>query len=89
MQRPAFRQDRELSDQLNRAALSVLFNISEGFLRRRDKETMQFLRYAIASNGELKAGSVRNFVCEARLTASVTAFYARETGKRPSYRIAN
>jgi len=34
----------------------VVFNISEGFLRRRDKETMQFLRYAIASNGELKAG---------------------------------
>ena len=56
LQRPAFRQDRELSDQVNRAALSVLFNISEGFLRRRDKETMQFLRYAIASNGELKAG---------------------------------
>ena len=34
----------------------MVFNISEGFLRRRDKETMQFLRYAIASNGELKAG---------------------------------
>jgi len=54
--RPAFRKDRALSDQLNRAALSVLFNITEGFLRRRDKETMQFLGYAIASNGELKAG---------------------------------
>ena len=56
VQRQAFRRDRELSDQINRAALSVLFNISEGFLRRRDKETMQFLRYAIASNGELRAG---------------------------------
>jgi four helix bundle protein len=56
LRRPAFRQDRELSDRLNRAALSVLFNITEGFLRRRDKETMQFLRYAIASNGECKAG---------------------------------
>ena len=56
LQRPAFRQDRGLSDQVNRAALSVVLNISEGFLRRRDKETMQFLRYAIASNGELKAG---------------------------------
>jgi len=33
-----------------------MFYISEGFLRRRDKETMQFLRYAIASNGELKSG---------------------------------
>ena len=56
MRQPAFRADRALSDQLNRAALSVLFNISEGFLRRRDKETRQFLRYAIASNGEVKAG---------------------------------
>ena len=27
-----------------------------GFLGRRDKETRQFLRYAIASNGEVKAG---------------------------------
>ena len=34
----------------------MVFNITEGFLRRRDKETKQFLRYAIASNGELKAG---------------------------------
>lgn len=40
---------------MNRAALSVVLNITEGFLRRRDKETMQFLRYAVASNGELKA----------------------------------
>jgi four helix bundle protein len=56
LQRPAFRRDRELSDQMNGAVLSVLFNISEGFVRRRDRETKQFLRYAMASNGELKAG---------------------------------
>ena len=41
---------------MNGAALSVMFNISEGFLRRLDKETSQFLRYAFASNGELKSG---------------------------------
>ena len=34
----------------------MMFNISEGFLRRRDGETSQFLRYSFASNGELKAG---------------------------------
>jgi four helix bundle protein len=56
IKRPAFRDDRELASQMNAAALSVMFNISEGFLRRRDKETAQFLRYAFASNGELKAG---------------------------------
>jgi four helix bundle protein len=55
LKRPAFRRDSELSNQMNGAALSVLLNISEGFLRGRDKETMQFLRYAAASNGELKA----------------------------------
>jgi four helix bundle protein len=41
---------------MNAAALSVMFNMSEGFLRRRDKEMLQFLRYSFASNGELKAG---------------------------------
>jgi four helix bundle protein len=56
IKRPEFRRDRELSDQMNAAAISVMFNISEGFLRRRDAETLQFLRYAFASNGELKAG---------------------------------
>jgi four helix bundle protein len=56
IKRPEFRADRELSNQMNGASLSVRFNISEGFLRRRDRETAQFLRYAFASNGELKAG---------------------------------
>jgi len=55
IKRPEFRGDRELTGQMNDAAISVTLNISEGFLRRRDKETMQFLRYSIASNGELKA----------------------------------
>ena len=54
--RPEFRGDRQLSDHMNGAALSVMFNISEGFLRRLNKETSQFLRYAFASNGELKSG---------------------------------
>jgi hypothetical protein len=49
LQRPAFQRDRELSHQMNDAALSVLFNITEGFLRRKNGETAQFLRYAFAS----------------------------------------
>jgi four helix bundle protein len=56
LRRAEFRRDCELSNQMNAAALSVMFNITEGFLRRRDKETLQFLRYSFASNGELKAG---------------------------------
>jgi four helix bundle protein len=66
IRRPEFRTDGELSNQINAASLSVMFNISEGFLRRRDRETAQFLRYAFASNGELKAGyyaaSGRNYI---------------------------
>jgi four helix bundle protein len=54
--RPEFVQDQQLSDQMNRASISVMFNIGEGFLRRRDGETAQFLRYAFASNGEVKCG---------------------------------
>jgi four helix bundle protein len=54
--RSEFQRSRRLSDDMDGAALSVMFNISEGFLRRRDKETLQFLRYAFASNGELKSG---------------------------------
>jgi len=56
IKRPEFREDRKLSDQMNDASISVMFNITEGFLRRRNKETLQFLRYSFASNGELKAG---------------------------------
>jgi len=56
IKRPEFRGDQELSHQMNRAAISVMLNISEGFLRRLDNETAQFLRYSFASNGELKAG---------------------------------
>ena len=69
LQRPEFRRDLKLSDQMNDAALSVMFNIAEGFLRRRDKEMLQFLRYAFASNGELKSGyyaaAGRNYLSQA------------------------
>jgi four helix bundle protein len=63
IKRPEFRRDREMSDQMNDASLSVSFNICEGFLRRRDKETLNFLRYAFASNGELKAAY---YACQGR-----------------------
>jgi four helix bundle protein len=56
MKRPEFQRDRQMMEQMNDASISVMFNISEGFLRRRDRETAQFLRYAFASNGELKSG---------------------------------
>ena len=55
IKRPLFRLDPGLSNQMNEASLSVMLNISEGFLRRRDKEMLQFLRFSAASNGELRS----------------------------------
>jgi four helix bundle protein len=54
LKRAEFRADAELSDQMNAASISVANNISEGFLRRRDREMMQHLRYSYASNGEVR-----------------------------------
>jgi four helix bundle protein len=58
---------------MNDASISVMFNITEGFLRRRNKETLQFLRYSFASNGELKAGYYaaegREYITSAEATA--------------------
>jgi len=55
IKRPEFHRDRELSGQLNAASISVMNNISEGFLRHRDKEFLQFLRVAAGSNGEVRS----------------------------------
>jgi four helix bundle protein len=75
IRRPEFQRDRPLADQMNAASISVMFNISEGFLRRRDRETAQFLRYAFASNGELKAGFYaaegRGYISSTELTESI------------------
>jgi len=40
---------------MNDASISVMNNISEGFLRRSDPDLLQFLRYSAASNGEVRA----------------------------------
>jgi four helix bundle protein len=55
IRRPTFAQDSALSEHLNAASLSVMNNISEGFLRGRDREFRQFLRIAAGSNGEVRA----------------------------------
>ena|SRR5579872_4267534 len=56
LERPTFARDRELAGQMNDASISVNFKIAEGFLRRSDPDTLKFLRYSLASNGELKSG---------------------------------
>jgi four helix bundle protein len=55
IKRLEFQKDFALRDQLNAAGISVMSNISEGFLRHRDKEFLQFLRIAAGSNGEVRS----------------------------------
>jgi four helix bundle protein len=49
------RKNFSLADQLQRAALSVMNNISEGFERQSDKEFAYFLKIAKGSAGEVRS----------------------------------
>ena len=62
---------------MNDASISVMFNITEGFLRRRNKETLQFLRYSFASNNESIARMLR------RWEASLDDGVGTKNGPRP------
>ena len=49
------RNNYSLKDQMNRASLSVMSNIAEGFDRGGDKEFVQFLNISKASCSELRS----------------------------------
>jgi len=55
LKREEFVRDRKLCDQLNAASISVVNNISEGFLRNHDPEFAHFLRISAGSNGEVRS----------------------------------
>jgi four helix bundle protein len=50
-----FKRDLRLSGQVQAAAASVMANIAEGFIRRSDKEFMQFLFIAMSSAAEVQS----------------------------------
>jgi four helix bundle protein len=52
---PAFRRQRSLRDQLERATLSVSNNIAEGFERGTNQELLTFLYIARGSAGETRS----------------------------------
>lgn len=51
----AFKKDLRLSGQIQAAAASVMANIAEGFIRRSDKEFVQFLFIAMSSAAEVQS----------------------------------
>jgi len=48
-------KDFGLRDQIQRASVSIMTNVAEGFERRSTTEFIQFLNYAKASSGEVRS----------------------------------
>ncbi len=53
--RSPFARDFGLRDQMQKAAVSIMSNIAEGFERASNKEFVQFLNYAKGSAGEVRS----------------------------------
>ena len=54
-QNPSWQRDMRLCSQIQSAAGSVMANIAEGFVRRSNKEFMQFLFIAMSSAAEAQS----------------------------------
>lgn len=50
-----FARDYGLKDQIQRAAVSIMNNIAEGFERNNNKEFVIFLKYSKGSAGEIRS----------------------------------
>ena len=50
-----FSKDLRFSGQIQATAISVMANIAEGFIRRSDKEFIQFLYIAMSSSAEVRS----------------------------------
>lgn len=50
-----FKKDHSLTDQVRRAAISIMTNIAEGFSRQEDREFTQFLFISKSSASELQS----------------------------------
>jgi four helix bundle protein len=50
-----FKNDRELRDQIQRAVISVMSNIAEGFMCQSNREFTTFLGYSLRSTAEAQS----------------------------------
>ncbi len=83
----SFKKDVGLKDQIQRASVSVMSNIAEGYERDNNKELVRFLLYSKGSIGE-----VRSLLCVASDLSYIsdTEFQrTRETAIAISAQIAN
>ena len=66
-----FRRDLGLRDQIQRASVSVMSNIAEGYERDSNKELIRFLNYSKGSVGEVRfcymSHSIRNIFLSSNL----------------------
>ncbi|MBM4323842.1 MAG: four helix bundle protein [Deltaproteobacteria bacterium] len=53
--KPPFKGDRGLCEQIQKASVSVMANIAEGFDRQSKKEFSKFLNYASGSASEIQS----------------------------------
>jgi four helix bundle protein len=67
-----FSRDFGLTDQVRRAAVSIMANIAEGFDSKSNSEFIQFLYYALRSASELQSHFYvaldQNYVAESEFT---------------------